>query len=103
MHMLRARRALQIALALLALMPDSLSAHQSARTLRAVRVERAPTIDGVFDDEAWAIAPVFSGFVQRDPEEGAPATERTEVQLAYDDEALYRAAALSTRAPISCW
>ena len=71
--------------------PRVLHAHQAPdRALDAVRLEGArPQIDGVLDDPVWQQAPIFTGFVQREPEEGQPASEKTTVQLAYDDEALY--------------
>ncbi len=59
-------------------------------TLPAVRVQGAPpVIDGNLDDPAWADAPVATDFVQMEPHEGRPASERTEVRVLYDDEALY--------------
>ena len=36
-----------------------------------------------------AVAPVGSGFRQRDPGDGDPATEATEVRVLYDDDTLY--------------
>ena len=57
--------------------------------LRAVRVPLPPKIDGRLDDPAWRAAPVQRGFLQRSPDEGAPATEATEVRVVYDDRALY--------------
>lgn len=71
--------------------PRVLHAHQAPdRTLDAVCLEGVrPQIDGVLDDPVWQQAPVFTGFVQREPEEGQPASEQTTVQLAYDDETLY--------------
>ncbi len=48
-----------------------------------------PRIDGVLDDLAWADAPIFSGFIQRDPDEGEPGTEETEFRVLYTDDALY--------------
>ena len=68
-----------------------LHAHQAPdRTLNAVRLEGVrPQVDGVLDDPVWQQAPVFTGFVQREPEEGQPASEQTTVQIAYDDEMLY--------------
>jgi len=75
-----------------------------AKNLRAeptpaplVEADRTPTpirVDGRLDEEAWATAALFADFTQRDPEEGAPATERTELRLLYDDEALYVGARL---------
>ena len=56
---------------------------------RAVRIETPPRVDGVLDEPFWAgIAPV-TGFRQRDPVDGAPASERTEVRIAYDRDNLY--------------
>ncbi|NKB69923.1 MAG: hypothetical protein GKR89_22855 [Candidatus Latescibacteria bacterium] len=85
-----------MALFFLALIPIALGhpvdsfAHAPARPMQAVPVQSTtPTIDGLLDDEIWTRAPVFTGFVQRDPDEGQPATQTTTVQLAYDDEALY--------------
>lgn len=48
-----------------------------------------PSVDGRLDDAAWENAPAHSGFYQRDPAEGEPATERTVFRICYDDEALY--------------
>lgn len=71
--------------------PRVLHAHQAPdRSLAAVRLEGVrPQIDGALDDPVWQQAPVFTGFVQREPEEGQPASEQTTVQVAYDDEMLY--------------
>ncbi len=49
----------------------------------------APKVDGRLDEEAWRLAPAVSDFVQRDPNEGEPATERTEVRIIYTDDALF--------------
>jgi len=49
----------------------------------------AMQIDGELTEDIWKKVPVVSGFVQRDPKEGAPATFDTEVRVAFDDTALY--------------
>jgi len=46
-------------------------------------------IDGILDEAVWQDAPPISGFHQRWPVDGAPATERTEVRVAYDNRAIY--------------
>jgi hypothetical protein len=80
---------------LLCLSSLSLWAHESkdgvaVKSVRAIRVHPTPPkIDGVLDDEVWKQAPIASGFYQRDPEEGIPASEETAFQVAYDDESLY--------------
>lgn len=66
------------------------SASPVLRSLQAVRVQGAPpAIDGDISDPAWSHAPVADGFVQLEPREGRPASERTEARLLYDDEAIY--------------
>src|SRR5436189_6322391 len=48
-----------------------------------------PVIDGRLTDPAWLDATPLTGFVQRELHEGAPVTERTEVRILTDGEALY--------------
>jgi len=57
--------------------------------VRAVRAWSHVEIDGVLDEEVWREAPAASGFRQRWPVDGAPATERTEVRVAFDGRAIY--------------
>jgi hypothetical protein len=65
-------------------------AHVAGRPMhRAVPASTPIRIDGMLDEEAWTRAPVTDDFVQVDPEEGAPASQRTEVRILYDSEALY--------------
>jgi hypothetical protein len=64
----------------------------STPSLRAVRLpESVPAIrvDGRLDDSAWAAAAPASGFLQREPDMGAPATEDTEIRVVYDHTTLY--------------
>ena len=73
--------------------------HASVPVVQAVRSTTAIVIDGRLDDEVWLRAPAATTFTQRDPDEGKPATERTELRLAYDDVALYVGARLHDREP----
>ena len=54
----------------------------------AVRVDQAPRLDGVLDDQVWQKAAVIHEFTQQEPREGAPASERTEVRVLYDSRSL---------------
>src|SRR6186713_2390960 len=45
-------------------------------------------LDGRLDDAAWTDAPALVDFVQKEPLEGAPATQRMEVRFAYDNGAV---------------
>ncbi|MGE3401492.1 MAG: DUF5916 domain-containing protein [Vicinamibacterales bacterium] len=58
----------------------------------AARAARPPVIDGVLDDEEWTRSFPAGGFIQRDPDEGRPATSDTQIRVLYDDAALYVAA-----------
>ena len=55
----------------------------------AIRVSSPPVLDGILDDDAWSLGQSITEFVQREPNEGTPVSEATEVKLLYDDEALY--------------
>jgi hypothetical protein len=57
--------------------------------VRAVRIQDALQIDGRLDEAAWVQADPATGFIQRNPDEGAPATERTEIRILYDAGILY--------------
>ena len=57
--------------------------------VRAVRTAEPPRIDGNLDDAVWRQATRITEFVQQSPLEGEPATEDTEVYVAYDDTHLY--------------
>ena len=46
-------------------------------------------IDGRLDESVWALATPVGDFVQKEPIEGAPPTEQTEIRFLYDDDALY--------------
>jgi hypothetical protein len=49
----------------------------------------APKIDGDLSDAAWRKAPVIDEFYQLEPQEGRPASERTEVRVLYDADNIY--------------
>jgi len=57
--------------------------------LRALRVSEAIKIDGRLDEPAWGQAEAAMDFRQEEPNEGQPATERTEVRILFDDRNLY--------------
>jgi hypothetical protein len=46
-------------------------------------------IDGILDEPDWERTTGATGFIQNEPEEGRPATERTVVRVVYDDDAIY--------------
>ena len=58
-------------------------------TVRPPRTDTPPDIDGRLDDLAWRSAATITEFTQQAPLEGAPATEDTDVYIAYDSDHLY--------------
>jgi len=59
------------------------------KSVHVARAPRAPVIDGVLEDEAWAQAAVITDFVEVDPDEGDPADPPTELRLMRDADFLY--------------
>ena len=74
---------------------------QQAPSATAVAITEAPVIDGRLDEEVWARGQLIDGFVQREPLEGTPVSQRTEVRMLHDGEALYVGAWLYDEDPSS--
>jgi hypothetical protein len=88
------RRSLaRVPLTLTALLLPMLTAAQMAVRPLAAGVlgenDSPPVIDGRADDEVWQRVEPFTGFTQQDPNEGAPATEDTEIRLIIDRGHVY--------------
>ena len=71
--------------------------------MRATRLPRPLQLDGVLDEGFYEVVPPVDGFLQQMPIEGAPATERTEAWVFFDDENLYISARIWDSAPESRW
>ena len=61
----------------------------SDKQARAVRVDRAPVLDGTLSDPLWQQAQPFADFRQREPYEGRAPTEKTEVRILYTRHQVY--------------
>jgi hypothetical protein len=62
---------------------------QAGKIFTAGRIDQAPQIDGDLSDAAWAQAARIDDFLQTSPIEYRTASERTEVYVMYDEDALY--------------
>jgi hypothetical protein len=58
-------------------------------TVRAVRLTAPIRLDGRLDEAVYTTVPAISDFIQQDPQEGPPATEKTEAWLFFDDDTFY--------------
>ena len=63
-------------------------------TALAARAAGVVRIDGRLDEASWNAATPITSFTQRDPNAGSPSTERTEVRILYDGDAVYVGARL---------
>jgi len=57
--------------------------------IQALRIYQAIEVNGQLDEPFWKEAQFTNEFTQREPDEGQPSTEQTEVRILYDDENLY--------------
>jgi hypothetical protein len=55
----------------------------------AAKIDEAVVIDGQLDEGMWQSAVPLGDFVQAEPFQGQAVSERTEVRILYDDEAIY--------------
>lgn len=58
-------------------------------TIRSTRLTSPLVIDGALDEGPYRVVPAMSGFVQQEPAEGKPASDKTEIWVFYDDKNLY--------------
>lgn len=65
------------------------SAGRRSTEVVALRIADKPELDGEITEDFWKEAPPAADFLQRDPHEGAPASEPTEVRIAYTRDAIY--------------
>ncbi len=84
--------------------PETLARDAAGRvTIRAVPLDQPLAVDGVLDEGVYEIVEPLTGFVQQQPDEGAPATERTEAWVFYDDSNIYISGRMWDSAPESRW
>src|SRR5204863_221469 len=65
------------------------SPNNGLRRIQVVRITDALRIDGLLDEAAWSLAEAASEFLEQQPNEGAPASERTDVHVLFDDKNIY--------------
>ncbi|HEY2930268.1 MAG TPA: DUF5916 domain-containing protein [Acidobacteriota bacterium] len=86
------RTAIIVCIALLLASPAAsaaLPADGERPVMRALRASGPIVIDGDLNEPDWQRVEPASGFIQKIPRTGDPATEQTEVRILYDDNNLY--------------
>lgn len=92
--------ALTVSLALAALFVAASTSYSQAQPAKGVHPTPPPKVtaarlsapikvDGNLDEAVWQTPSPATDFRQSQPNEGKPATQKTEIRFAYDDEALY--------------
>ena len=76
---------------------------QGRVTVRAVRLVAGLQLDGLLDEPLYDCVRAIGDFIQLMPDEGAPATERTEAWIAFDAESIYISARVWDSAPAADW
>jgi len=66
-----------------------LTVFSQRKALHATKTDRHPVIDGKLDDIAWQGVAFATDFIQNFPNVGKPASQRTEVKVLYDNNAIY--------------
>nr|MQY60220.1 hypothetical protein [bacterium] len=60
-----------------------------ALQITALKISQPITVDGYLKETLWKRAHFVNNFIQKEPNEGAPATEPTEIRVLFDDLYLY--------------
>ena len=69
--------------------PESKGTFRGRPTVAAVRVTKAPDIDGHLIDEAWNYAKPAGEFLQKEPKQNIPHSQRTEFRVLYNNDTLF--------------
>ena len=72
-------------------------------TIRAVKLATGLRLDGRLDEPVYETVPAIDDFIQQEPDEGAPGSERTEVWILFDADHIYVAGRLWDSAPPDAW
>ena len=73
----------------------------AAQQIQALKLTEKIIVDGKLDENIWRSSQPFSDFKQKDPNQGSLPSEKTEVWVAYDNEAIYVAARMYDSSPDS--
>jgi len=77
------------------------SSHPLRKRMTIVRITEAPRIDANPGDKVWELAVPITDFIQYSPVNGGEPSQRTEVRMLYDNEAIYVLAILYDSSPDS--
>ena len=76
---------------------------QGRATVRAIKLTEGIRLDGLLNEPVYRSVSAITGFIQLMPDEGAPATERTEAWIMFDTTNIYVSGRVWDSAPPSEW
>ena len=84
--------------------PANISRDGAGRaTVRAIKLAKPLTLDGVLDEEVYKTEAPFDGMIQVAPNAGSPASERSEIWITYDDQNIYLSCKCYDKSPPDEW
>ncbi len=72
-------------------------------TVRAIKLSAPLKLDGVLDEVVYTREAPFGGLIQVAPDAGAPATERSDIWITYDDRSIYLSCRCYETSPPAEW
>ncbi len=63
--------------------------NEAPKRLKAKRIETAPKIDGILNENIWENVDIATNFIQQSPVPGNPAEHDAEIKIVYDNTAVY--------------
>ena len=84
--------------------PEVMNRDEAGRaTIRAIKLTEGIRLDGRLDEEVYHTVPPVTDFIQQVPVEGAPATEKTEAWIMFDQSSVYVSGRVWDSAQPSQW
>ena len=84
--------------------PANISRDAAGRaTVRAIKLVKPLTLDGVLDEDVYKTEAPFDGLIQVAPNAGSPATERSDIWITYDEQNIYLSCRCYDKSPASDW
>lgn len=71
------------------ILTDSTLLAQQSNTIIPIKIQEKINLNGELNETIWGNIPKINNFTQREPNNGEPATEKTEIAFCFDDEKLY--------------
>jgi len=72
-------------------------------TVRAIKLVKPLTLDGVLDEDVYKSEAPFDGMIQVAPNAGSPATERSDIWITYDNQNIYLSCRCYDKSPPEDW